>query len=266
MLAERSDTTEEVVRFRSHNAQFLDTLDRGGEVGKRLNFILQEMNREANTISSKSTESEIVHLCWRSRKRWNACASRCRTWPEVRSEGRHHCSERASRQRHHHHQPAVAERLQWRYINAGSIFRAMAAEAGATLAEFGRRAETDSRIDLGLDARMVEEARRCRGVILEGRVTGWMAARHGLPALKVWLQASASTRVARIGGRDGQTPQEAMSAMGEREGSEAARYGRHHAIDMGDLSVYDLVVDTERNSRGGCRYDHLPPAAKERGE
>ena len=62
MLAERSDTTEEVVRFRSHNAQFLDTLDRGGEVGKRLNFILQEMNREANTISSKSTESEIVHL------------------------------------------------------------------------------------------------------------------------------------------------------------------------------------------------------------
>ena len=62
MLAERSDTTEEVVRFRSHNAQFLDTLDRGGEVGRRLNFILQEMNREANTISSKSTESEIVHL------------------------------------------------------------------------------------------------------------------------------------------------------------------------------------------------------------
>lgn len=62
MLAERSDTTEEVVRFRSHNAQFLDTLDRGGEVGRRLNFILQEMNREANTINSKSTESEIVHL------------------------------------------------------------------------------------------------------------------------------------------------------------------------------------------------------------
>ena len=62
MLAERSDTTEEVVRFRSHNAQFLDTLDKGGEVGRRLNFILQEMNREANTISSKSTESEIVHL------------------------------------------------------------------------------------------------------------------------------------------------------------------------------------------------------------
>ena len=62
MLAERSDITEEVVRFRSHNEQFLDTLNKGGEVGRRLNFLLQEMNREANTISSKSTESGIVHL------------------------------------------------------------------------------------------------------------------------------------------------------------------------------------------------------------
>ena len=144
----------------------------------------------------------------------------------------------------------LAARLQWRYINAGSIFRAMAAEAGVSLAEFGRRAETDSRIDRGLDARMVEEARRGRKVILEGRVTGWMAARHGLPGLKVWLRASAPARAARIGRRDGQTPKEALRAMEEREGSEAARYARHHGIDMGDLSVYDLVVDTERNSPG----------------
>ena len=62
MLAERSDITEEVVRFNSHNAQFLETLDQEGEVGRRLNFLLQEMNREANTISSKSQESGIVHL------------------------------------------------------------------------------------------------------------------------------------------------------------------------------------------------------------
>jgi cytidylate kinase len=139
----------------------------------------------------------------------------------------------------------LAARLQWGYINAGSIFRTMAAEAGVSLAEFGRRAEEDSRIDLRLDARMVEEARLCGRVILEGRVTGWMAARHGLPALKVWLRASAPTRAARLGRRDGQTPEQAWRAMEEREGSEAARYARHHAIDMADLSVYDLVVDTE---------------------
>ena len=141
----------------------------------------------------------------------------------------------------------LAERLQWEYINAGSIFRAMAAEAGVSLAEFGRRAEEDSRIDLRLDARMVEAARRGGGVILEGRVTGWMAARCGLPALKVWLRASAPVRAERIGKRDGQDPRRAME---EREGSEAARYARHHRIDLSDLSVYDLVVDTERRAPG----------------
>jgi uncharacterized protein (TIGR00255 family) len=62
LLAERSDITEEFVRFHSHNAQFLAALDKGDEVGRRLNFLVQEMNREANTIGSKASETEIVHL------------------------------------------------------------------------------------------------------------------------------------------------------------------------------------------------------------
>ena len=62
LLAERGDITEEIVRFHSHNAQFLAALDQGGEVGRRLNFLLQEMHREANTISSKAGDSQIVHL------------------------------------------------------------------------------------------------------------------------------------------------------------------------------------------------------------
>ncbi len=62
LLAERSDIAEEIVRFHSHNAQFLAALDEGGEVGRRLNFLLQEMHREANTISSKASETDILHL------------------------------------------------------------------------------------------------------------------------------------------------------------------------------------------------------------
>lgn len=61
LIAERSDITEEIVRFRSHNAQFIEALNNGGEVGRRFNFLLQEMNREANTISSKSSDPEIIH-------------------------------------------------------------------------------------------------------------------------------------------------------------------------------------------------------------
>ena len=55
MLAERSDIQEELVRMKNHIQHFLSHLDAGGEVGKKLDFLLQEMNREANTLMSKTT-------------------------------------------------------------------------------------------------------------------------------------------------------------------------------------------------------------------
>ncbi|MBO0801065.1 MAG: YicC family protein, partial [Blastocatellia bacterium] len=58
-LAERSDITEEITRLRSHLAQLREILASDGEVGKKLDFLLQESNREANTILSKSSEVSI---------------------------------------------------------------------------------------------------------------------------------------------------------------------------------------------------------------
>lgn len=58
-LADRSDISEELVRLRSHLEQFQAALSAEGEVGKRLDFLLQELNREANTVLSKSTEISI---------------------------------------------------------------------------------------------------------------------------------------------------------------------------------------------------------------
>jgi len=55
MLAERSDIQEELVRMKNHIQHFVSVLDAGGEVGKKLDFLLQEMNREANTLMSKTT-------------------------------------------------------------------------------------------------------------------------------------------------------------------------------------------------------------------
>ena len=54
LLADRSDIAEELVRLQSHIQQFLRLLDQGGEVGKKLDFLLQEMNRESNTLLSKT--------------------------------------------------------------------------------------------------------------------------------------------------------------------------------------------------------------------
>ncbi|HEY3104823.1 MAG TPA: YicC/YloC family endoribonuclease [Pyrinomonadaceae bacterium] len=58
-LADRSDITEELARLRSHVEQFRETIESEEEVGKRLDFLLQELNREANTVLSKSTDISI---------------------------------------------------------------------------------------------------------------------------------------------------------------------------------------------------------------
>lgn len=58
-LADRSDVSEEMVRLRSHLSQFQEALDAPGEAGKMLDFLLQELNREANTTLSKSTDLAI---------------------------------------------------------------------------------------------------------------------------------------------------------------------------------------------------------------
>jgi len=55
LLADRSDIQEEVVRLNTHVDHFVGLLDEGGEVGKKLDFLLQEMNREANTLLSKTS-------------------------------------------------------------------------------------------------------------------------------------------------------------------------------------------------------------------
>jgi uncharacterized protein (TIGR00255 family) len=61
-LASRSDIEEELTRFRSHLDQTRHLLDNGAEAGKKLDFLLQEMNREANTLLSKTTDVPEVGL------------------------------------------------------------------------------------------------------------------------------------------------------------------------------------------------------------
>ena len=59
LQVDRMDVTEETVRLRSHLAQFRETLAAPGAVGRKLEFVLQEMGRETNTIGSKSADAEL---------------------------------------------------------------------------------------------------------------------------------------------------------------------------------------------------------------
>jgi uncharacterized protein (TIGR00255 family) len=57
--ADRQDISEEIVRLRSHVGQFRETLDRDGPVGRRLEFLLQEIGREVNTLGSKPGDAAV---------------------------------------------------------------------------------------------------------------------------------------------------------------------------------------------------------------
>ena len=62
LIVEKADITEECIRFKSHNKLFLNLLKNGKSEGRKLNFLVQEMHREANTIGSKANDASIAHL------------------------------------------------------------------------------------------------------------------------------------------------------------------------------------------------------------
>ncbi len=61
LLAEKMDVTEECIRFKSHNTIFLELLEDDESQGRRMNFLLQEMHREVNTIGAKAADSQVAH-------------------------------------------------------------------------------------------------------------------------------------------------------------------------------------------------------------
>ena len=60
IMAEKSDITEEIVRQMSHMGQFVDLLNSGDGIGRKIDFLIQEMSREVNTIGSKSGDAAIA--------------------------------------------------------------------------------------------------------------------------------------------------------------------------------------------------------------
>jgi uncharacterized protein (TIGR00255 family) len=61
IFADKSSIDEEIVRLKSHIEEFKKTLNVQGTIGKKLDFIVQEMNREVNTIGSKSSDLGVVN-------------------------------------------------------------------------------------------------------------------------------------------------------------------------------------------------------------
>ena len=141
----------------------------------------------------------------------------------------------------------VCHTLDLDHVTAGMVFRNLAVERNMTLEEFSKYAEEHPEVDWELDRRMMRQA-RAGGILLEGRLSGWMVEREGLEALKVWLTAPEEVRAERVAQREGLTKDQALSDNRSREKSERSRYLDIYEIDLQDLSVYEMTIDTHDNS------------------
>ncbi len=137
----------------------------------------------------------------------------------------------------------LSTELSMELISAGEMFRQIAKEKKLQLEHFNKLAENSETFDRQIDARQGEEAMKRENVIVEGRLSGFFVPDADL---KIWLKAPVEVRARRIASREGITNEEALSAMKKREGSESMRYKRYYGINLDDLSIYDLVIDSSR--------------------
>jgi predicted cytidylate kinase len=127
----------------------------------------------------------------------------------------------------------------------GRIFREIAEERNLTLSELGEMAEKDFSIDELIDSRLVRIARENDDIILESRLSAYMLTRNSIPAFRIYLDASPDVRIKRIGMRDSETFEQALTSTAERQASEEKRYMAYYGIDINDTSVYDIMINTD---------------------
>ena len=153
----------------------------------------------------------------------------------------------------------LAQHYGFKHIYAGLIFRQMAEEMGMSLQEFQKYAELHPEVDREVDRRQIEAAKE-GNVIIEGRLAGWMVKEADL---KIWLEAPLRVRVERVARREKKPYDIAFMETVEREKQNRKRYLNLYGIDIDDLSIYDLVINTSKWSPDGvfaivkAAVDHL---------
>jgi cytidylate kinase len=138
----------------------------------------------------------------------------------------------------------LADRLGYDHVSGGDIFRDIAAERDLSPLELNKLAEEDDQIDRDLDRRLRSTARDNDDLVLESRLAGWMAGDYA--DLRLWLDAPLDVRAARIADREDKDVETAREETVARADSEQLRYEEYYGIDIEDLTIYDLVVNTAR--------------------
>ncbi|RLG91030.1 MAG: cytidylate kinase [Candidatus Hecatellales archaeon] len=138
---------------------------------------------------------------------------------------------------------ALAEKFGLKHVSAGEIFRQLAKEKGLTLQELTSLAKKDRKIDELIDSRIREAAKKEDRVIIDGLLSAWMAGERA--DIKIYLFTSDEVRFKRIASREKIPYEEAKKLTLEREKAEKERYKKFYGLDLDDLTVYDIVFNTD---------------------
>ena len=127
------------------------------------------------------------------------------------------------------------------FISAGDVFRQMAVENNMTLLEFSEFAEGNDNIDKALDKRQAEIANNSENLIVEGRISAFFVNAD----YRIWLKAPDNVRAERISYREDKSLDTVKQEIAERTASERKRYMEIHDIDIDNLDIYDLIINTD---------------------
>ena len=134
----------------------------------------------------------------------------------------------------------LAESLGLRYLSTGMLFRERAKELGVSLEEMNRIASNDKGFDNWLDNRTKEESRK-RGIVIDATLSAWMAEN---PDLRIFVTCPFKVRVRRIADREGREYDEVEQETRAREELEQRRYCDYYDVDISDLTIYDVILNT----------------------
>ncbi|MFP3318137.1 MAG: AAA family ATPase [Thermoplasmata archaeon] len=136
----------------------------------------------------------------------------------------------------------ISRRLDFQLISSGDVFRSLSKKYGMDLESFSIYAENHPEIDRHVDEYILENMRKNGDIVVDSRLAAWFAVRNGIESFKVFLDASLEKRYERIKKRDTDAT---IDKIILRERSELKRYLDYYGINFKDLSIYDLVINTD---------------------
>jgi len=149
---------------------------------------------------------------------------------------------------------SLAEELGFKYLSIGSIMRDMAKERGMSIVDFNKLAEDNPEIDDEIDKRQKLLAKG--DCVVDSRLGAFLLK----PDLRIWLTAPFEDRAKRVLAREKTSFEEAAEGIKRREESEKNRYQKVYGVNLDDMKVYDLIINTKTFDKGAMMSVSLAAA------